>query len=48
LLAQARAAGYVVLHKPVRPAALRAVIAQLGRRARRAADPGGPQERAEA
>jgi Na+/proline symporter/signal transduction histidine kinase len=38
LLAQARTAGYAVLHKPVRPAALRAVVAQLGRRARRSAD----------
>jgi signal transduction histidine kinase len=34
LLAQARTAGYAVLHKPVRPAALRALVAQLGRRAR--------------
>jgi Na+/proline symporter/signal transduction histidine kinase len=34
LLALAREAGYVVLRKPVRPAALRAVIAQLGRRSR--------------
>ncbi|MBX3700367.1 MAG: hybrid sensor histidine kinase/response regulator [Dokdonella sp.] len=32
----ARAAGYVVLRKPVRPAALRAFIAQLGRRSRAA------------
>jgi len=39
LHAQAREAGYVVLHKPVRPAALRALIAQLGRRSRRAIDP---------
>jgi len=38
LLAQARSAGYVVLHKPIRPAALRALIAQLGRRARRGTD----------
>ena len=38
LLAQARSAGYVVLHKPIRPAALRALIAQLGRRGRRSAE----------
>jgi CheY-like chemotaxis protein len=44
LLAQARTAGYAVLHKPVRPAALRAVVAQLGRRARRAAESKGPPE----
>ena len=40
LLAQARAAGHAVLHKPVRPAALRALIAQLGRSARAARDAG--------
>ena len=38
LLAQARRIGYVVLHKPIRPAALRALIAQLGRRGRRRID----------
>ncbi len=36
LLVQARKAGYAVLHKPIRPAALRALIAQLGRRSRSA------------
>ena len=33
LVAQARALGYALLRKPVRPAALRAIIAQLGRKA---------------
>ena len=38
LQAQARVAGYAILRKPVRPAALRAVIAQLTRRARAATE----------
>lgn len=38
---QARAGGYVVLRKPVRPAALRALVAQLGRRSREPATPEG-------